>query len=285
MMRIGFIGFGRMGIPISEKIERSFGLASCYNRTRENIPTHLREKAKESPDVVLSTSDIVFMIVTDSTASMEILRKIGNSGKGKILIDMSTISYEQSIQNHQYAEELGLNYMDAPVIGSVPAAVNGSLAIVCGGKVDTFDMIRAILQSFTSKQIYCGKGGNGIGVKLVNNMVMGINMLAVAEGLALSRAIGLDDRTTTEALQRGGAASRILELKKEKMIKGDFSTQFSLEHQLKDIKYAVELQRSLKVPDFLTSMADSIYLLENEEHGKDDMCSVMEYYKKKRIND
>lgn len=285
MEDIGFIGLGRMGSVIAEKIDNTYGIKICYNRTASKIPENLSSRSVGSPEEVMERADIVFMIVTNSEASWEILQKIVKQGKGKLIVDMSTISHEQSLKNHEFSAKNNCSYMDAPVIGSVPAAKAGKLAAVCGGDETIFKKIRPILETFTSAQIYCGRSGNGIATKLVNNLVMGINMLAASEGLSLARTLGLKDEITIEALMSGGAASKILELKKNKLMHADYSTEFSLEHQLKDLEYAVQLQRNLGVPDFLSSMANSIFLLEKAEHGSDDMSSVIEYYRKKRPND
>ncbi len=285
MEDIGFIGLGRMGSVIAEKIDNTYGIKVCYNRTTSKISENLSSRSVGSPEEVMERADIVFMIVTNSEASWEILQKIVKQGKGKLIVDMSTISHEQSLKNHEFSAKNNCSYMDAPVIGSVPAAKAGKLAAVCGGDETIFKKIRPILETFTSAQIYCGRSGNGIATKLVNNLVMGINMLAASEGLSLARTLGLKDEITIEALMSGGAASKILELKKNKLMRADYSTEFSLEHQLKDLEYAVQLQRNLGVPDFLSSMANSIFLLEKAEHGSDDMSSVMEYYRKKRPND
>ncbi len=285
MESIGFIGLGRMGSVISEKINSVFGIDACYNRTAGKIPEILRNIAVNSPEEVMKRSEIVFIMVSDSEASWQILQKIARNGNNKMIIDMSTISHDQSLKNHEFSEKNNCLYMDAPVIGSVPAAKSGTLTIVCGGDETLFNKLKGIFETFTGGQIYCGRAGSGIATKLVNNLVMGINMLAASEGLSLSRAIGLHDETTINALMSGGAGSKILDLKRNKLIKSDFSTEFSLEHQLKDLEYAVQLQRSLGVPDFLSSMANSIFLLEKAEHNSDDMSSVIDYYKKKRLND
>lgn len=285
MEDIGFIGLGRMGSVIAEKIDNIYGIKICYNRTASKIAENYTSRAVRSPEEVMEKADIVFMILTNSEASWEVLQKIVKQGRGKLIVDMSTISHEQSLKNHEFTAKNNCSYMDAPVIGSVPAARAGKLTAVCGGDQAIFNRIKPVLETFTSTQIYCGKAGNGIATKLVNNLVMGINMLAASEGLSLARTLGLEDEITIKALLSGGAESKILELKKNKLINADYSTEFSLEHQLKDLEYAVQLQRSLGVPDFLSSMANSIFLLEKAEHGSDDMSSVIEYYRKKRPND
>lgn len=284
MKRIGFIGMGRMGIPISIRISRSFPITAVFNRTREKIPEEFRKVSREGVDSVPSEVDIIFMIVTDSKASSEILNQLINGGKcqGKIVVDMSTISYEQSMENHGIAEKEGVEYMDCPVIGSVPAAQAGNLAASCGGSEKVFHEIRDILKTFTARQIYAGGPGNGIAMKLVNNLIMGVNMVALSEGMSLSRAMGIRDDTFIEAVQSGGAASKILDLKGEKLKNRDFSAQFLLAHQFKDLNYAIELQKKLGLPDFMSSIADSIYSQVMPDHSEEDMSAVIEFFTKKK---
>ncbi len=269
MERIGFIGMGRMGIPISRRIGEKFSLVSVYNRTESKIPEEFRKIAVKSISELVRNSDIIFMIVTDSAASASILKEIieTHSGDKKLIVDMSTISIEQSLDNHKICFTSGVEYLDCPVIGSVPAA---------------FLRISPMLKTFTSKQIYAGDAGKGIAMKLVNNLIMGINMIAVSEGLCLARELGIKDDVFTEAVQAGGAALKILDLKAKKLQDGDFSPQFLLAHQYKDLNYALEEQSKLGIPSFLGAVSKSIYSMEMREHGKDDMSAVSLFYTKKK---
>ena len=284
MERIGFIGMGRMGIPISRRIGEKFSLVSVYNRTESKIPEKFKKIAVKSISELVRNSDIIFMIVTDSAASASILKEIleTHSGDKKLIVDMSTISVEQSLDNHKICFTSGVEYLDCPVIGSVPAAETGTLAASCGGSREAFLRISPMLKTFTSKQIYAGDAGKGIAMKLVNNLIMGINMIAVSEGLCLARELGIKDDVFTEAVQAGGAALKILDLKAKKLQDGDFSPQFLLAHQYKDLNYALEEQSKLGIPSFLGAISKSIYSMEMSEHGKDDMSAVSLFYTKKK---
>ena len=284
MEKIGFIGMGRMGIPISRRIGEKFSLVSVYNRTESKIPQEIRKIAAKTISDVVSSSDIIFMIVTDSAASASVLSEIveTHNGKNKLIVDMSTISMEQSLNNHKLCTDSGFEYLDCPVIGSVPAAETGTLAASCGGSRDSFLRVVPMLKTFTSKQIYAGDPGKGIAMKLVNNLIMGINMIAVSEGMCLARELGINDDVFTEAVQAGGAASKILDLKARKMQEEDFSPQFLLAHQYKDLNYALEEQSKLGIPSFLGAISKSIYSIEMGEHGQDDMSAVSLFYTKKK---
>lgn len=284
MEKIGFIGMGRMGAPISKRIGEKFDLASVYNRTESKIPQEMRKIAVKSISEVMNNADIIFMILTDSDASSSVVKEIIRVGSGtkKLIVDMSTISLGQSVENHRSCSSAGIEYLDCPVIGSVPAAETGTLAASCGGSREAFNRIVPALKTFTSRQIYAGGSGKGIGMKLVNNLIMGINMVAVSEGLCLSRELGIGDDVFAEAVQSGGAASKILELKSGKIQNEDFSPQFLLAHQYKDLNYALEEQSRLGIPSFLGSISKSIYSLEMKEHGKDDMSAVSLFFRKKK---
>jgi 3-hydroxyisobutyrate dehydrogenase len=287
MEKIGFIGFGKMGIPISRRIAKKFTFTAVYNRTASKVPKDFKELSVDTPGEVAKKCDIIFMIVTDSQASETLLKSILSMGdlKGKIIVDMSTISHEQSLANGENCKAKECQYVDSPVIGSIPAAESGTLTTVCGGDQKTFNVVLEYLRTFTAKQIYAGKQGNGIALKLINNLIMGINMVAVSEGLSMAESLGIDFDDFTNGIQSGGASSKILELKKEKLRVNDFSPQFSLKDQFKDLNYAIELQKKVGSPDLMASLADSIYSMEIAEHGKDDLSAVFNFYRKLKRNE
>ncbi len=286
MNEIGFIGLGRMGEPIVRHLMSKFMVSAVYNRTEEKIPSDLKQIAKSSPQDVAKSSDVIFIIVTDSEASKEVVNKIiEGKVKNKLIVDMSTISFRQSIRNHETVHNSGNYYVDCPVIGSVPAAVSGKLTAVAGGRKEDFNRIRGMLETFSAKQIYAGKDGLGIALKLSNNLVMGTIMTALSEGIILSQSIGIPYDIIVDALQSGGAMSRLLDLKKDKIGNEDFSPEFSLGHQVKDLRYAIELSQQIDTPHISVSAAESEFSLAMGEGKNKDLSYIFEYLKKQGKKD
>jgi 3-hydroxyisobutyrate dehydrogenase len=284
MNEIGFVGLGRMGQPIVKHLGENFMVSAVYNRTFDKVPSELKRVAKNSPLEVAQSSDIIFLIVTDSAASRDVVDNIlSGSIRGKLIVDMSTISFRQSLRNHEAVLKSGNNYMDCPVIGSVPAAVSGTLTAVAGGRKEDFSRIMGMLKTFTGKQIYAGNAGSGIVLKLSNNLVMGSAMAALAEAIAMSENMGITFETMTEAFQSGGAMTRILDLKKEKIKSGNFSPEFSLKHQLKDLRYALELAEEMEIPHSVASSVESEYSLSRSRSEDPDMSYIVEFIRKMRV--
>ncbi|MGP6206892.1 NAD(P)-dependent oxidoreductase [Cuniculiplasma sp. SKW3] len=286
MNEIGFVGLGRMGQPIVDHLRENFRVSAVYNRTAEKIPPDLKNVAKSSPLEVAENSDIIFLIVTDSAASWDVVSNIiEGSVKGKLIVDMSTISFRQSLKNHDAVLKSGNNYMDCPVIGSVPAAVSGKLTSVAGGRMEDFSRVREMLKTFTGKQIYAGKAGSGIALKLSNNHVMGSAMASLAEAIAMSRSKGISLETIIEAFQSGGAMTRILDLKRDKISREDFSPEFSLRHQLKDLRYAMELAEEMGVVHSVLSSVEAEYSISMSKDQDPDMSYIVHFVKKLGLAD
>ena len=278
---LGFIGLGRMGREILPRIHSLFPVRAVYNRTRSVCSKlHLEGiTCASTPSELAETCNIIFLSLTDTEAVESIL--FGDNGvskhprSGLIIVDLSTISLEGTLRIQERLARSVIKYLDSPVIGSVGAAKSGTLTSVCGGEESAFNLVRPLLTSFSNKIFYLGASGNGIRMKLINNAVMGINMSAIAEALNLSGSVGLSKSKIMEVLLTGGASSRILELKRDKIERGDFFPEFSLEHQLKDLRYAVEMARNAGLNPAISTAAEKLYAAAAKEGlGKEDMSAV-----------
>ena len=278
---LGFIGLGRMGREILPRIHSLFPIRAVYNRTRSvynELPLEGITCAS-APSELAEACNIIFLSLTDTEAVESILfgdNGISKSlGSGVIIVDLSTISLDGALRIHERLAKMGVKYLDSPVIGSVGAAKSGNLTAVCGGDESAFNRVRPLLTSFSSKIFYLGGSGNGIRMKLINNAVMGINMSAIAEALNLSGSAGIPKSRIMEVLLTGGASSRILELKRGKIERGDFSPEFSLDHQLKDLRYAIEMARNAGVNPAISTAAEKLFAAASTEgFGKEDMSAV-----------
>ncbi|MGC8505796.1 MAG: NAD(P)-dependent oxidoreductase [Thermoplasmata archaeon] len=287
MSKIGFLGFGMMGSIIYGKVDAKFPVSCVYNRTREKIVGHISDNTEiaNNPSMLFQNCDTVFLSLTDSGAVESILLN-GDSAADYIrekttVIDLSTVSLKTSVRVAEALKKRSVYYLDSPVIGSTKAASSSSLVTVVGGDQTVYNKIEPMLKTFSKHVYYVGPNGSGTKVKLINNLVMGTNMAILAEAVAISEKIGLKSSLLLDILEGGGAGSRILDLKKEKIIAKDFSPEFKLAHQLKDLKYFMEVSSEENLPSLIGSIVTQIYSAALRMNlGDNDMSAVSEFNKK-----
>lgn len=254
MEGIGFIGLGKMGAPILKNIMKKHQVVGVYNRTKSRAHPYaaLDMKLFSEPWEVSARCNIIFLMLSDSQAVKDVMygKKgvIDNLGTGKIVVDLSTIHPDDSEKISRDVRERNAEFVDSPVIGSVPAAESGSLITVTGGSREAVRAVMPILESFSSNVFYLGPNGSGLKMKLVNNLLMGGNLAILAEALLFGERLGIPRDKQIEILSMGSAASRILELKKEPLLDENFLPQFLLSHEFKDLNYALDLAKNSREP-------------------------------------
>ncbi len=247
MVRIGFIGLGLMGREMSRRLLEGGYSLTVWNRTKEKAEPLLKAGAKwaESPKAVTQASEVVITMVTDSAAVEEVV--CGENGilegahPGLILIDMSSIAPEMSRLIAARAKEKGVVMLDAPVTGNPKVAAEGKLGIMAAGPKEAFDACLPIFEKMGVKIIHVGENGKGTTLKLINNLIMGIAIQAVAEALVLARKVGIEPNKVMEITSVGGARTGAMETRGPRMIQRDFTPGFSLNNMYKDLSSALKL--------------------------------------------
>jgi len=285
MMKIGFIGLGVMGVGMVQNLLRKGYKVIVYNRTPGKADALAAEGASVagSPQDVAKSADIVITMISNDAAIREVYW--GEKGiftgisVGKTLIDSSTISPSLAKELAATAEANGASFLDAPVTGSKPAADNGSLVFMVGGPKEVLAKVEKVLLAMGRKVIYMGENGSGATAKLAHNTIVGINAVALVEGMAIAASGGIEGSSFLELVQSGGAASRTAELKGQKLLDGNFDVQFSLELMLKDLKLSSVLSDSLSVPTPLLEATKSVFQIGQTMGLQElDMCSVGKAY-------
>jgi len=247
---IGFIGLGLMGRHMCSNLHRAGASLHLYNRSRqvlEELTISLGERilACDSPADVARTSDIIILMVSDTPAVEQVL--FGDHGlaqglrPGALVIDMGTTAVVATRDFAERLQSLGVNYVDAPVSGGEIGARDGKLTIMAGGKVEDIERARSIFDVLGTSFTHIGDVGTGQIAKAANQIIVGLNIGAVAEALALVKKAGADPAKVRDALMGGFAASRILEVHGQKMIDENFAPGAKATTQYKDMKQAVEL--------------------------------------------
>ena len=264
-MQIGMIGLGRMGYPIAENVLKAGHPLKVFNRTRAKAED-LRRAGAESVDRVgalAASCDIVLLCLSDPAAVVDVMLGAGGVAAdlcpGTVVADLSTVDVETNRACAAACEEHGAEFLDAPVSGGVGGAVDGTLTVMVGGAPGAFDRARPVLESFSNKLIHVGPLGAGTTVKLVNQMLMGVQLAAVAEAYALSQRAGLEGSVLYDILRESSAASRALDRGMPRFLADDFTPAFSVDLLVKDLELATRIGHEHKSPLLLTHVALQLY--------------------------
>lgn len=256
--RIGFVGVGRMGANMARRLKDvGYNVSVVYDA----VPKIANELAKElgcsatrSLAKVTEGADIIITVVTDDAAMEEIFATSGKSllsgADGRIFINCATVSPAVHVEVEKRAEAAGASSLEACMASSIPQARNGELYLMIGGREATFNKVKPMLKKLSKKLRYIGGAGEAAKVKALVNMVMNINTAALAEGLGLGDALGLDLTMLREVFSQTGANSRVLVTDGEDMQNRDHDCYFSGAHAAKDSGIAAALgkQAKLKLP-------------------------------------
>jgi len=249
-MNIGFIGLGVMGRPMAENLIDA-GYSLVLSRVKP-VSQHLVDKggkAAENPRAVAQAADIVILMLPDTPDVEAVL--FGKDGvaeglsKGKLVIDMSSISPVATKDFATRIEALGCDYLDAPVSGGEVGARSASLTIMIGGTQAAFDKAKPLFESMGKNITLVGDVGDGQTAKVANQIIVGLTIEAVSEALLFARRAGADPAKVRSALMGGFAASRILEVHGERMVNEAFDPGFRIKLHRKDMTLAVDTARAL----------------------------------------
>ncbi|MFC0537934.1 NAD(P)-dependent oxidoreductase [Pelagicoccus mobilis] len=253
--KISFIGLGRMGANMARHLKDSgYTIASVYDVSKEltsSIAEELSATAASTTAEAIEAADIVFTVVTDDAAMRSIFtcKGLGNAA-GRLFINCATLSPHAHTSAANAAATAGAETLEAAMASSIPQARSGSLYLMIGGKEAVFETYKPLLQDLSSDLEYIGPVGSAAKVKALVNMVMNINTAALAEGLGLGDALGLDLEKLTKVFSKTGANSRVLETDAEDMLIRDHDCFFSAAHAAKDsgIANALAAENDVSVP-------------------------------------
>ena len=291
--RIGIVGVGRMGANMARRLkEKGFVITAVQDRhapAAESLAKELSCEVAASPARVAEISDVVLTVVTDDAAMDEIYSETNPSSllchaKDRLFINFATVGPEAHIKAEARVEGKGGTNLEVLMASSITQAREGTLYLMCGGKKSVFEQAQTILEAMSSIRLYIGPAGDAAKVKALVNMVMNCNTAALAEGLGLGDALGLDLTMLREVFGQTGAASRVLETDGEDMQIRDHECYFSAAHAAKDSGIALDLAQSagLKLPLAQATFVQYQRLIEAGK-GELDKSGVAELVFKGRI--
>jgi 2-hydroxy-3-oxopropionate reductase len=263
-MKVGFIGLGIMGTPMAGHLIKAGHEVFLYSIP--SIPASLVEaggKACASGKEAAQKADVIITMVPDTphvaAALFDPNGVAEGLSRGKIVVDMSSISPVETKKFAERIKALGCEYVDAPVSGGEVGAKAASLTIMCGGSQAAFDKVKPLFELMGKNITLVGGNGDGQTCKVANQIIVALNIEAVGEALLFASKMGADPAKVRQALMGGFAASRILEVHGERMVKRTFDPGFRIELHQKDLNLALSSARAIGMSLPNTATAQELF--------------------------
>jgi len=286
-MKIGFIGLGIMGKPMSKNLIKAGHELVVMDKNTDAAKELSESGAKiaMTPEEVASEVNLVITMLPNSPHVKDVV--LGENGiihgahSGLTVIDMSSISPLASKEVNQKLAEKNIEMLDAPVSGGEPKAIDGTLSVMVGGRKETFDKYCDLLKAMASSVVYVGEIGSGNIAKLCNQIIVAINIAAMSEALTLAQKAGVNPEVVYKAIRGGLAGSTVLDAKAPLVLQRKFNPGFRIGLHIKDLKNVMETSHEVGVPLPLTSaVLEIMHALSADGLSGEDHCSISKFYEK-----
>jgi 3-hydroxyisobutyrate dehydrogenase-like beta-hydroxyacid dehydrogenase len=254
MANLGFVGLGVMGSEMVNRLLEKGHRVTGYNRTRAKAQRLIDRGMRwaDSPRAVAEAADFTFSMVTNSAALAAVTDGpdgiVAGLSTNKILIDMSTVSPEASRALAARVREKGADMVDAPVSGSVITLQQGKLSVMVGGRRETFERVKPVLDDIGPKVTYVGENGLALSMKIATNLSLAVQMLAFSEGVLLAEKSGIARETAVDVLVHSAVASPMIQYRGPFILQMPPEAWFDVNMMQKDMLLALELGRQKNVP-------------------------------------
>jgi 3-hydroxyisobutyrate dehydrogenase len=256
--KIGFVGVGRMGANMARRLNdcgyRITAVYDAYAPAAASLAKELRSRHARTLAAVTAAADVVITVVTDDRAQLTVFAEEGDSlltkARGKIFVNCATLTPKTHVEVARRAKKRGATTLEGCMASSIPQARQGTLYLMCGGDRKVFEQVRPILERLSTALRYIGKAGQAAQVKALVNMVMNCNTAALAEGLGLGQALGLNLDMLREVFLQTGANSQVLKTDGEDMQNRSHECYFSGAHAAKDstIAWVLGCEAGVQMP-------------------------------------
>lgn len=281
---IGFIGLGIMGKPMAANLLKHGCRLMVYDINAQAVENTVRVGAAAAgPAAIGAACTIVFTMLPDGAAVQQIL--FGPDGAaaqlqpGSVVVDMSSVTPADSLACRDRLAALGVGFLDAPVSGGEPKAIDGTLAFMTGGEPADFARVLPYFQMMGASALLVGPCGSGSITKLANQIIVNLNITAVAEALVFAAKAGADPEKVYQAIRGGLAGSTVLDAKAPMMIERNFQPGGKLSINLKDIKNVMATAHELDVPlPFTSQLCEMMQALKVAGHLDDDHSVYVQYF-------
>ncbi|MDR3167969.1 MAG: 2-hydroxy-3-oxopropionate reductase [Treponema sp.] len=285
-MIVGFIGLGIMGRPMAKNlINAGYKLAVYDKFAKFDDLVALGAEGAASNREVASKSDIIITMLPNSPHVKEAV--LGPDGviegvkSGAVVVDMSSIAPAASQEVGAALKTKGVSFLDAPVSGGEPKAIDGTLAIMAGGDREVFERVKPILEKMGSSVTLVGDIGSGNVTKLANQIIVALNIAAVSEAFVLAAKAGVDPESVFAAIKGGLAGSTVMNAKVPMILEGNFKPGFRIELHIKDLQNALDTAHNLGAPIPLTaSVMETLQSLKTDGFAANDHSAIVRFYEK-----
>lgn len=286
-MKIGFIGLGIMGKPMSKNLlKQGYDLVVCdVVQPAVAEVVQCGAAAAPTPKEVAAQSDIIITMLPNSPHVTQVV--LGKDGviegakAGAVVIDMSSISPLVSREIAEKLAEKGIEMLDAPVSGGEPKAIDGTLSVMVGGKKHIFDKCYDIMKAMAGSVVLTGAIGAGNVTKLANQIIVAINIAAMSEALVLAAKAGVEPELVYQAIRGGLAGSTVLDAKAPLVMDRKFDPGFRINLHIKDLNNVLDTAHGVGVPLPMTAaVMEMMQALKVDGMGDADHGSLVRYYEK-----
>ena len=283
---VGFIGLGIMGKPMAKNLIKAGFKLMVFDIDKGSVEEVVEAGATKGDLAEIGARcDVIFTILPNGKVVQEVL--FGEKGvasamkSGSIVVDMSSVTPVESGFCAEKLKALEADFLDAPVSGGEPKAIDGTLAFMVGGEKEVFDSVMPYFQAMGSSMLLTGGTGSGSVTKLVNQIIVNLNITAVAEGLVFAQKVGADPKLVYEAIRGGLAGSTVLDAKAPLMFNRAFNPGGKISVNHKDIKNVLDTAHAMDVPLPMTAqLFEIMQTLKIMDCFDDDHCAIVKYFER-----
>lgn len=277
--KVGFVGLGAMGGPMARNLLKA-GVALVVHDIDERKVQALSEVGAEvahSPEAVAKQCDRNICMVETTVQAEEVITGFARgAAPGHIVICMSTVDVTALQRVGAVLADQGIALLDAPVSGGITGAAAGTLSIIVGGPAERFDACEDLFCAMGKNVFHMGGLGSGLAMKLINNMLLQVQVVAIAEGMVLGTKAGLDPTRIIDVLRVSTGQSMAVERSGTRMVARDFSPSGTTDISFKDQELETALAKALEVPMLLANVTQQFYQMARAAgYGKEDGSSVV----------
>ncbi|MCO6557506.1 MAG: 2-hydroxy-3-oxopropionate reductase [Gilliamella sp.] len=284
-MKIGFIGLGIMGKPMSKNLLKAgYSLVVCDRNLDavKDVVAAGAESAENAKEVAKRCDVIITMLPNSPHVTKVVLGENGiidGAKKGTTIIDMSSIAPLASREIHDEVVKKGLTMLDAPVSGGEPKAIDGTLSVMVGGDKNIFDKHYDLMKAMAGSVVYTGDIGAGNVTKLANQVIVALNIAAMSEALVLATKAGVNPKLVYQAIRGGLAGSTVLDAKVPMVLDRNFKPGFKIDLHIKDLQNALDTSHGVGTSLPLTAIVmEMMQALKTDGMGECDHSALARYY-------
>ena len=272
-MKVGFIGLGIMGRPMAKNLIKAGHELVVCDFNQKNVDDVVACGAKQGRNGAEIAPQVEVVITEGGVAE--------GATKDTVIIDMSSIDPVESQKIGAELAAKGIEFLDCPVSGGEPKAIDGTLSIMCGGKKEVWDKYKPLLDCMGGSVVYVGPIGSGNVAKLANQMIVAINIGACAEAFTFAKKMGTDPRLVYDAIRGGLAGSTVMDAKVPMMLAGNYNPGFRIDLHIKDLTNALNASHAINMPVPLTAnLMEVMQELKNHDEGACDHDDIVRYYER-----